>query len=153
VVNTHEDGDHVWGNQLFKDAEIIAHRSMPEAMKRSADPDETLKLQHAVEHYLTRMLLKGLHPGVAAVASQLHEDFDFEGIELTLPTTLFDTRYELDLDGTAVHILYVGPCHSTGDTSYTFRRRACSSRATCSSTTARRWGGSAPTRSGSTPST
>ena len=27
VVNTHEDGDHVWGNQLFEDAEIIGHRA------------------------------------------------------------------------------------------------------------------------------
>lgn len=27
VVNTHEDGDHVWGNQLFEGAEIIAHPS------------------------------------------------------------------------------------------------------------------------------
>ena len=33
VVNTHEDADHVWGNQLFEDAEIIAHRSVPERMK------------------------------------------------------------------------------------------------------------------------
>jgi len=27
VINTHEDADHVWGNQLFEGAEIIAHRS------------------------------------------------------------------------------------------------------------------------------
>ena len=33
VINTHEDGDHVWGNQLFDGAEIIAHRSVPERMK------------------------------------------------------------------------------------------------------------------------
>ena len=37
-------------------------------------------------------------------------------IELVLPTTLFDTRYELDLDGTEVHLIYVGPCHQVGDT-------------------------------------
>ena len=33
VVNTHEDSDHVWGNQLFEGAEIIAHRTVPERMK------------------------------------------------------------------------------------------------------------------------
>jgi len=33
-----------------------------------------------------------------------------------LPTTLFDTRYELNLDSTEVHLLYVGPCHQVGDT-------------------------------------
>ena len=27
LVNTHHNGDHVWGNQLFEGAEIIAHRN------------------------------------------------------------------------------------------------------------------------------
>jgi glyoxylase-like metal-dependent hydrolase (beta-lactamase superfamily II) len=38
------------------------------------------------------------------------------GIELVLPLTLFDTRYELNLEGSAVHLIYVGPCHQIGDT-------------------------------------
>jgi cyclase len=33
-----------------------------------------------------------------------------------LPTTVFDERHVLDLDGTEVHLIYVGPCHQTGDT-------------------------------------
>ena len=41
VINTHEDADHVWGNQLFEGAEIIAHRSVPERMKHVANPEET----------------------------------------------------------------------------------------------------------------
>jgi cyclase len=32
VILTQEDGDNVWGNQLFPGAEIIAHRSVPERM-------------------------------------------------------------------------------------------------------------------------
>ena len=48
VINTHEDADHVWGNQLFEGAEIIAHRSVPERMKHVADPEETQKLLHGV---------------------------------------------------------------------------------------------------------
>src|SRR6476660_1222912 len=35
VINTHGDADHVWGNQLFPDAEIIAHRSVLDYMKQS----------------------------------------------------------------------------------------------------------------------
>jgi glyoxylase-like metal-dependent hydrolase (beta-lactamase superfamily II) len=34
VINTHEDGDHVWGNQLFEGAEIIAHRTVRELMPK-----------------------------------------------------------------------------------------------------------------------
>jgi glyoxylase-like metal-dependent hydrolase (beta-lactamase superfamily II) len=78
VINTHEDAGHVWGNQLFKGAEIIAHRSVPCRMRQVVRPED--------------------------------------GIELVLPTTLFDVRYELELDGTEVHLIYVGPCHQAGDT-------------------------------------
>jgi len=116
VINTHEDADHVWGNQLFEGAEIIAHRSVPERMKVTADPKETQKLLHGVGHFLTRVVLKTLHPGLEAAGKQLLEDYNFDGIELVLPTTLFDERYELDLDGTEAHLIYVGPCHQVGDT-------------------------------------
>jgi cyclase len=116
VVNTHEDGDHVWGNQLFEGAEIIAHRTVRELMPRVADPKETQQLLKGADHFLSRMLLQALHPGALAIARQLREDYDFEGIRLVLPTTVFEERHVLDLDGTEVHLIYVGPCHQIGDT-------------------------------------
>jgi glyoxylase-like metal-dependent hydrolase (beta-lactamase superfamily II) len=116
VINTHEDGDHVWGNQLFEGAEIIAHRSVPDRMKQVAEPKETQHLLEGVDHLLPRLLLKALHPGALAIARQLKQDYDFDGIELVLPTTLFDERHVLNLDGTEVHLIYVGPCHQVGDT-------------------------------------
>jgi len=61
-------------------------------------------------------LLQALHPGLVAAGMQLQEDYNFDGIELVLPTTVFDTRYEFDLDGTEVQLIYVGPCHQVGDT-------------------------------------
>jgi len=116
VINTHEDGDHVWGNQLFEGAEIIAHRTVPDRMRHVADPRESQKLLNGVEHLLPRLLLKAIHPGALAIARQLKQDYDFDGIKLVLPTTLFDERHVLDLDGTEVHLIYVGPCHQVGDT-------------------------------------
>jgi glyoxylase-like metal-dependent hydrolase (beta-lactamase superfamily II) len=116
VINTHEDADHVWGNQLFQGAEIIAHRSVPARMRQVAEPEESQKLLHGVDRLPTRLLLKTVHPGLVAAGQQLLEDYDFDGIELVLPTTLFDQRCELDLDGTAAHLIYVGPCHQVGDT-------------------------------------
>jgi glyoxylase-like metal-dependent hydrolase (beta-lactamase superfamily II) len=115
VALTHEDIDHVAGNQLFPDAEFIAHRTMPDRMKQAADPVESQKLTHAVHHLIKRGVLRAAHHGVLAVAKQLDENFDFDGIELVLPTTLFDDRYVLDLDGTEVHLIYVGPAHEVGD--------------------------------------
>ena len=116
VINTHEDADHVWGNQLFEGSEIIAHRSVPSRMKEVAEPKESQKLVRGVGHLLTRLLLKATHPGLLSAGVQLQEDYNFDDIELLLPTTLFDEKYELDLDGTAVHLIYVGPCHQVGDT-------------------------------------
>ena len=46
VINAHEDADHVWGNQLFQGAEIIAW-SAPEWMKHVANPQESQKLRLA----------------------------------------------------------------------------------------------------------
>jgi cyclase len=116
VIITHEDADHVFGNQLFEGAEIIAHKSVPERMKLVADPEEIQHLLHGVANATSRTALQAVHPGVAAAGLQLQEDYNFDGVELVLPTTLFDTRYELDLDGTEVHVIYVGPCHQVGDT-------------------------------------
>jgi glyoxylase-like metal-dependent hydrolase (beta-lactamase superfamily II) len=115
VINTHEDGDHVWGNQLFEGAEIIAHRTVPDRMKQVADPSETQKLLKIANGFISRLLLKVTHPGALAIARQLQQDYDFDGIRLVLPTTLFDEQYVLDLDGTEVQLIYLGPCHQVGD--------------------------------------
>jgi cyclase len=115
VVLTHEDLDHVAGNQLFPGAEIIAHRTVADRMKYTADPSESQKLQHAIADQATRTMLENTHPGVLALASQLRENFDFDGIELVLPTTLFEDRRVLDLGGTEAHLIYVGPSHQVGD--------------------------------------
>lgn len=115
VINTHEDADHVWGNQLFPNAEIIAHRCVPGRMRRVADPRRSQRLIQAVRNPLTRWMLRLRHPGLVAAGMQLLDDYDFGGITLTPPTTLFDQQHTLRLQDTEVHILYVGPCHQQGD--------------------------------------
>jgi glyoxylase-like metal-dependent hydrolase (beta-lactamase superfamily II) len=83
---------------------------MPDRMKHVADPSE---LQHMMK---VAEAIGAAHPGVLAIARQRKQDYDFDGIKLVLPTTLHDERYTLDLDGTEVHLIYVGPCHQLGDT-------------------------------------
>lgn len=115
VVNTHEDSDHVFGNQLFKNAEIIGHRSLPERMKFVAEPAEIQHMMHAANDAGTGPQLQAVHPGVFAAAKQLSEDYDFGGVELVPPTTLFDDRLKIILDDVEAHIIHVGPCHQCGD--------------------------------------
>jgi glyoxylase-like metal-dependent hydrolase (beta-lactamase superfamily II) len=103
LVNTHHNGDHCWGNQLFPGAEIIAHRgcaerfdgfspASAEAIRTMADPPEHLR--------------------------DLHEEmapFDFSEVVLTPPTHVIDGDLTLDLDGVRVDLLHVGPAHTEGD--------------------------------------
>jgi cyclase len=105
IVNTHHNGDHCWGNQLFPGAEIIAHRFCASAFGKDASP---ALLQQV------KGLANGDDPGIAAFGRALAE-WDFTGIELTPPTTIIEDRLELDLDGIAVHLVYVGPAHTAGD--------------------------------------
>ena len=85
-------------------------------MKQSPSRKRSRKCSTASVVFSRRQALQTIHPGIVAAGQQLLEDYNFDGIELVLPTTLFDMRYELNLDGTEVHLIYVGPCHQVGDT-------------------------------------
>jgi cyclase len=104
VVNTHRNGDHCWGNQLFRGAEIIGHRLCR---------DEFRKENPAVMQAL-RNGVRSEDPSLASFAALLAA-WDFSDIELTPPTTVIDQRLDLDLDGIPAQLLYVGPAHTSGD--------------------------------------
>jgi glyoxylase-like metal-dependent hydrolase (beta-lactamase superfamily II) len=104
VVNTHHNGDHCWGNQLFAGAEIIGHRLCAEGMRKEIQPAMLQALKGA----------GGPDEAMAWFARALSA-WDFSGIELTPPTTLMEDRLTLDLDGIEVRLFYVGPAHTSGD--------------------------------------
>lgn len=108
LVNTHHNGDHCWGNQLFAElgSEIIGHRLCAEYFHAEASPELFVGLCDADPATLP--------PGLRGFAEPLRA-FDFHDITLTPPTTLIDTDTTLDLDGLAVELLYVGPAHTPGD--------------------------------------
>ena len=92
LVNTHHNGDHCWGNQLFPQAEIIAHRGcaarfsdfkpeQAEAIRTMDDPPEHLE-----------ELSAELMP------------FDFSQIVLSPPTTVLDHSESYDLDDVRVEV-------------------------------------------------
>lgn len=105
VVNTHENGDHVWGNQLFKGAEIIASGDCADAFGVRESP----AMLQAV-----KAMADNPDPVMAAFAKNL-SNWDFTGIELTKPTRTFDKELTLDLNGLEVRLIVVGPAHTPGD--------------------------------------
>jgi glyoxylase-like metal-dependent hydrolase (beta-lactamase superfamily II) len=106
LVNTHHNGDHCWGNQIFAEAgaEIIGHRRCAEYFTREATPELFVALTEG------EVVPEGMEGFVAAL-----RQFDFHDITLTPPTTLLDGDATLDLDGLEVRLLAVGPAHTAGD--------------------------------------
>ncbi len=104
VVNTHSNGDHCWGNQLFREAEIIGHRLCAEGFGK--ERPETMQM--------LRSATGSEDPALASLARKL-APWDFTGVEPTPPSRVIDGDLELDLGGMAVRLLYVGPAHTAGD--------------------------------------
>jgi len=103
LVNTHHNGDHCWGNQVFAGAEIIAHRGCAE---RFADftPERAEMIRTMVDPPES---MRSIHEEWA--------DFDFSEVVLTPPTVVIEADTTIDLDGVRVDLLYVGPAHTEGD--------------------------------------
>jgi len=104
VVNTHRNGDHCWGNQLFVGAEIIGHHTCRDEFRKES-PQVMQMLRNAGA---------GGDPVLAEFGKAL-ASWDFSGIELTPPTTTIDSRLDLDLDGIRTELIHVGPAHTAGD--------------------------------------
>ncbi len=104
VVNTHANGDHCYGNQLLAGAEIIASQETAAEMAAV-----TPAMMHM---FLTTDLGGVLTPYLRAIFGS----FEFEGIEVTPPTSTFTGRRRLGVGGRTVDLVEVGPAHTAGDT-------------------------------------
>jgi glyoxylase-like metal-dependent hydrolase (beta-lactamase superfamily II) len=102
VLNTHSNGDHWYGNQLVRDAEIIASSAAAAEM-----PETPAGLVAAA---------RTLPGAVGDFARQVFGPFDWSDFEMTLPTRTFDGRLDLDVGGVEVQLIELGPAHTAGDT-------------------------------------
>lgn len=105
VVNTHHNGDHIWGNQLFNESDIIGHRAILEDYAL-----DSLELWSKWSQFGS----SSEHPGERFLAQEL-DGFDFAGIKYTLPNITFESKVSLTLDDTIVEIIHVGPAHTRSD--------------------------------------
>ncbi|WP_327268753.1 MBL fold metallo-hydrolase [Streptomyces sp. NBC_01218] len=86
LVNTHSHGDHTFGNHLFGEATVVAHRRAAEEM---------------ADHGLS---LTSLWP-----------DTDWGHVEAGFPRVVFDDRMTLPTSTSPVEVLHFGPGHTAGD--------------------------------------
>lgn len=102
VVNTHANGDHCYGNQLVKDANIVAS---------AATAHEMTEVPPAMLAALNKA------PGeVGDLFRSFFGDFDFDGIDLALPTQTFTGQLTVKVGERDIELIEVGPAHTAGDT-------------------------------------
>ena len=105
LVNTHANGDHVFGNQLVEGAEIIACRACAEEFAE-APPSMLIALETG---------WKNLGDGGAFFHEVMGSRFDWDGIVSTPPTTLFDQTMEVKVGNKLLVLTHVGSAHTRGE--------------------------------------
>jgi cyclase len=105
LVNTHANGDHVFGNQLVEGAEIIASRACAEEFAE-APPSMLIALETG---------WKNLGEGGAFFHEVMGSRFDWNGIVSTPPTTLFDQTMEVKIGDKRLILTHLGSAYTRGD--------------------------------------
>jgi cyclase len=94
LLLTHSHSDHVFGNEVFQDCEIVAHESLRtrmEELSRTTWSKESLQQQVAT--------LKETNPDRAA---------RFENVHLVLPTKTFQDKFQLGEGTFKVEMIHTG---------------------------------------------
>jgi glyoxylase-like metal-dependent hydrolase (beta-lactamase superfamily II) len=128
VVNTHEDFDHVSGNQVFADATLVGHdgcRSAVQGFRARSDAVVDDRIAWQQQHLAnTTQRLSGLVPGSddevearrSIARSERLIELMAEGVDFTPPAVTFNDTMSLDLGDLTVNLLFFGSAHSRSDT-------------------------------------
>jgi len=123
VINTHFHFDHTDGNQVFAEAEIIAHESSPERMRQFDRERQNFVAGRKLQIGQLKNQLKALDPNsedaqrlrdILSTNTIMLEDLTDNYI-LTLPTITFSDRMTLDLGDITLKLIYFGQGRHTGD--------------------------------------
>jgi Zn-dependent hydrolases, including glyoxylases len=101
VVNTHSNGDHTNGNQLFADATIITSLQAAEEMRKEPKP--------------AIMANMAQHAPAGSFMERTLGPFHFEEVIPTYPTETFEGHKTLHVGDRVIELIEVGPAHTKGD--------------------------------------
>ncbi|MFL5865749.1 MAG: MBL fold metallo-hydrolase [Thermoleophilaceae bacterium] len=128
VVNTHSDGDHVWGNQLLEGTRMVATHAAIELIRH--EPPSALQRFKSAAPWLKRLgalplpvvgslplpVLPRLHlRELGAYIEAMLAPYDFSDVRLTVPGEGFSGGLMGDAGGREVRLHEVGPAHTAGD--------------------------------------
>lgn len=122
LVNTHADGDHVWGNAVVGAARIVATDAAASAFDHE-NPQRFARLATLAGHTQSLPLLRVPRVGgpltqfqlLARYYAVMADGWDYAGVRLTRPTDTFSGSLDLEIGGRRIELIEVGPAHSAGD--------------------------------------
>jgi cyclase len=106
LINTHSNPDHVLGNQLVADAEIIAASATAEEIA-TMNPQGFLNMAENWED---------MGEGGKFFYETMGSKFDFTGVKITPPNSVFDGEKTIRVGDKTIHLIDVGPAHTKADT-------------------------------------
>lgn len=125
LINTHSHHDHTAGNQVYADATIVGHRTVPEGMKSELTGEGLVKQLDKFKAMLkdwgerlekappdskdARFFREGLIV-LRSVVEELQT-----GFQPTFPTVLFEKSLVLDMGDMTVELYAVGGTHTPSD--------------------------------------
>lgn len=112
VINTHADGDHCWGNQLFAGKEIIATHACIHQMHH-LKPQSAIALRSGGR--VLRYVPAAAIDKFGRYMSEMLGPYDFRDVRITDPSLGFSGEHSLNVNGTEIVIMEVGPGHTDGD--------------------------------------
>lgn len=112
VINTHADGDHCWGNQLFENLPIIATHACIGQMHH-VEP-RTMRLLARAARVMKLLPVAGIDT-LGHYAGGMIAPYDFTGIRITVPNEGFSGEKTVTINGIDLVLMEVGPAHTAGD--------------------------------------
>lgn len=106
LVNTHSNPDHVLGNQLVADAEIISAKATADAIA-SMNPAAFVNMSTNWEQ---------MGESGEFLFETMGRKFDFSGVTVTPPNTTFIDEMKISVGDKAVRLIDLGPAHTEADT-------------------------------------
>lgn len=125
LLNSHWHGDHIRGNQMFRDVPILATTKTRHIMadrhptriaQQKAGMAELAETLHQIRETLKRTEDPAERDSLQEQISFLgYIQASLPGLDLTLPSQTFDTCWTLEGSARTIHCVAMGPAHTQSD--------------------------------------
>jgi len=112
VINTHADGDHCWGNQLFSEQVITSTQASARQIHQHS-PAQLRALQWGSK--LFQRVPIGDVDALGRYMGDMLRPYRFSGVKVVAASQTFSGAETIEVNGVVLQLMEVGPAHTDGD--------------------------------------